>query len=419
MALAFAWNLVALAALQAGARAAGWWRFGAHGGLLLGMPVDLYLGWALLWSAIPCLAAPDLAPAVALGLAFGLDLLAMPGLAPLVQLGPRWLAGEAIGCVLCLLPGLLLGRWTRDGTHLAGRATLQAIAFAGLTLFLLPEVILEQTGGSWQHLLGTPRWAASISAQLLCVPGMLGLAAVQELAARGRGTPVPFDPPARLVTSGPYAYVSNPMQLAVTLLLLGWGAALGSPWVAAAGLVGHLYSAGFAASDEQADLVARFGDRYRAYRREVRAWVPRWRPWHPSLVPPLEVGPPGKGMAAALLARLYLAEGCLPCSQLRRWLAARHPTGLILLSAEDHPDRDLERLAYDPADGGAEESGVAAIGRTLEHLHLGYALVGWTVRLPLLRPLLQLVADAAGAFPRRVRRRCLVAGAGHTPPAGR
>src|SRR5579863_9545384 len=58
--LAALWNVVALAALQAAARAAGWWRFGAHGGLLLGMPVDLYLGWVLLWGAIPLLAAPRL-----------------------------------------------------------------------------------------------------------------------------------------------------------------------------------------------------------------------------------------------------------------------------------------------------------------------------------------------------------------------
>jgi protein-S-isoprenylcysteine O-methyltransferase Ste14 len=418
--LAAAWNLVALAALQAGAREAGWWHFDARGGLLLGMPVDLYLGWVLLWSAIPLLAAPRLPLAATAALFVGLDLVAMPRLAPLVQLGPHWLAGEAAGCVLCLVPAQLLARWTRDGAHLAGRATLQACTFAGLTLFLLPTVILEQTGGGWQPLLGRPAWLSSLVLQLLAVPGMLGLAAVQEFAARGQGTPLPFDPPSRLVTSGPYAYVANPMQIAGALLLTAWGIVLGSPWVAAAGPMCHFYAAGFAAWDEDSDLARRFGGRYRAYRREVRAWLPRWRPWHPSLAtatPPLGVPPSPTSPPAA---RLYLAESCLPCSQLRAWLAARRPTALDLLAAEDHPGRELERITYDPADGSPEESGVAALARALEHLHLGYALLGWTARLPLLRPTLQLLADAAGGSPRRVPRRPLAAtGAVIPPPRGR
>jgi protein-S-isoprenylcysteine O-methyltransferase Ste14 len=420
--LAAVWNLVALAALQAGAREAGWWHFDARGGLLLGMPVDLYLGWILLWSAIPPLAAPRLPLAATAALFLGLDLVAMPRLAPLVQVGPHWLAGEAAGCALCLVPAQLLARWTRDGVHLAGRATLQACVFAGLTLFLLPAVILEQAGGGWQSLLGRPPWLSSILLQLLAILGVPGLAAVQELAARGRGTPLPFDPPSRLVTSGPYAYVANPMQIAGVLLLTAWGLVLGSLWVAAAGPMCHLYSAGFAAWHEDTDLARRFGGRYRVYRREVRAWLPRWRPWHPSL---------GAGAAAAAVstrspqsvvlpqpaavpqpqapppARLYLAESCLPCSQLRTWLADRRPTALLLLAAEDHPGRDLERITYDPADGSPEESGVAALARALEHLHLGYAFLGWTARLPLLRPALQLLADAAGGFPRRVPRRPL------------
>jgi protein-S-isoprenylcysteine O-methyltransferase Ste14 len=422
--LAAVWNLVALAALQAGAREAGWWHFEARGGLLLGMPVDLYLGWVLLWSAIPLLAAPRLPLAATAALFLGLDLVAMPRLAPLVQLGPHWLAGEAVGCALCLVPSQLLARWTRDGVRLAGRATLQAFTFAGLTLFLLPAVILEQTGGGWRSLLGRPAWLSSLVLQLLAIPGILGLAAVQEFAARGRGTPLPFDPPSRLVTSGPYAYVANPMQIAGALLLTAWGLVLGSPWVAAAGPMCHLYSAGIAAWDEDTDLASRFGGRYRAYRRAVRAWLPRWRPWHPSLA----TGTPASAASAApspaspaspSAARLYLAESCLPCSQLRAWLAARRPTALVLLAAEDHPRRELERITYDPADGSPEESGVAALARALEHLHLGYALLGWTARLPLLRPALQLLADAVGGFPRHVPRRqpCAIGHASSPGPA--
>ena len=47
--LAFAWNLPALLMVHVAAIAAGWWSYDADGGLLLGMPVDLWLAWAVLW----------------------------------------------------------------------------------------------------------------------------------------------------------------------------------------------------------------------------------------------------------------------------------------------------------------------------------------------------------------------------------
>jgi protein-S-isoprenylcysteine O-methyltransferase Ste14 len=43
-----------------------------------------------------------------------------------------------------------------------------------------------------------------------------------------KGTPVPFNPPPKLVTSGPYAYVRNPMLSGVFIFLFGVGCALQS-----------------------------------------------------------------------------------------------------------------------------------------------------------------------------------------------
>ncbi len=392
--LAFLWNLCGLAVLQLLARRLGWWAFSARGGLLLGMPVDLWLGWALLWGVIPALALPRFPLPGVLAVLLWLDLLLMPRGVPLLTLGPRWLMGETAGLLTCALPALLLARLTRDRRLLPVRAFFQIALFAGLVLFLLPEIILEQTGGSWAPLLTRPRWLLSIALQLLALPAVLGVSAVLELVRRGGGTPLPYDPPERLVTSGPYAYVANPMQVAAVLLLAGWGALLGSPWVAAGGVMAHLYGLGLAGWDEVGDLDRRFGRPWRAYRAAVRSWWPRLYPWHPSLLPG---GPPP--------ARLYLARGCGPCSELARWFARRRPVGLVLLAAEDHPRRALERLTYDPGDdasGAFEEEGIAAFARGLEHLHLGWALLGWAMRLPLVRPFLQLVADASGAGPRRL-----------------
>lgn len=38
-----------------------------------------------------------------------------------------------------------------------------------------------------------------------------------------KGTPVPFNPPPKLVTTGPYAYVRNPMLSGVFILMFGLG----------------------------------------------------------------------------------------------------------------------------------------------------------------------------------------------------
>ena len=56
--LATIWNLPALLVLHRLAARFGWWSFEADGGLLDGLPVDLWLGWALLWGAVPQLAFP-------------------------------------------------------------------------------------------------------------------------------------------------------------------------------------------------------------------------------------------------------------------------------------------------------------------------------------------------------------------------
>src|SRR5207247_8223439 len=47
--LGFFWNLPALLVVNVVAIRMGWWQYDARGGLLLGIPVDLFLSWAWLW----------------------------------------------------------------------------------------------------------------------------------------------------------------------------------------------------------------------------------------------------------------------------------------------------------------------------------------------------------------------------------
>jgi hypothetical protein len=198
---------------------------------------------------------------------------------------------------------------------------------------------------------------------------------------------VPFDPPRRIVTSGIYAYVRNPMQLAAVVLLTMWGAVVGNWWVSAAGLMAHVYSSGLAGWDENADLVQRFGDDWVAYRRGVRRWLPRLRPWFSREAAP---------------SRLFVAASCGMCSEVGQWFARHDSRHLAIVPAEQHPSLALSRITYEPSDGGAPETGVAAVARALEHIHLGWALVGAALRLPGLRQLAQLLVDASGGEPRAI-----------------
>jgi len=385
--LAFFWNIRALLIVNSAAARLGWWHFDARGGLLLGTPVDLLLAWAWLWGALPALACPSLPLAVVVAAGLAADLVLMPAAAPVVQLEPLWLAGEAGALLVALLPAQLIARWTLGDEHLAGRVALQVVAFSGLVLFVLPAIAIDGSGSAWIDPLTRPAWQIGLLAQLLAVPAVIGLTAVQEFVTRGGGTPVPFDPPRRLVTTGVYAYVRNPMQLSAVLLLMVLALVLWNPWVAVAGIMAHVYSAGLAGWDEDEDVRGRFGDTWTAYRRGVRRWLPRLRPWQPPDQP---------------ASRLFVSEHCQMCRDVARWFNRRGARQLAIVPAETHPSRALTRITYEPADGSHSASGIEAIARALEHIHLGWAFVGFFFRLPGVRALTQLLADASGAEPRRI-----------------
>jgi protein-S-isoprenylcysteine O-methyltransferase Ste14 len=311
-------------------------------------------------------------------------------MSPVLQLGRTWLAGEAIGLLIALIPGQLLARWTIRGEQLAGRAALQVVAFCGLMLFLLPASIIEGSGSPWVNPLTRSNWQLSLIAQILAIPALAGLSAVQEFVTRGGGTPVPFDPPRRLVTTGMYAYVRNPMQLSAVVLLLLLGAAMQNFWIAIAGVMAHIYSTGLAGWDEDEDLRKRFGTSWETYRRGVRSWLPRARPWRRADEPP---------------GRLYVAESCGMCRDVGRWFQQRGVSGLSIIPAEAHSSRALTRITYEPGDGTRAASGVEAAARALEHLHLGWAFTGCVLRLPIVCQSVQLLVDASGGGPRVLRYR--------------
>lgn len=382
--LAISWNVVLLVPLQLVASRAGWWSFALPPDARIPFPVELIAGWAIAWGALPVLIRPRPRLWLLLAAAAALDLMLMPMLTPMVRLGEWWLVGEAVAICTCLLPGVLLGWWMTDRRHLGCRAAMQVLTFALLAAVLLPATIGSLTSGGAVTITPGPSMLWPQLALLLAIPG---LSAVQEFVERGRGTPIPFDPPERLVSSGAYAYVANPMQLSMALCYLPLGAMLHSWWVALAAVMSVVYSEGIARSDEEHDLVERAGGDWDAYRADVHRWLPRRRPFDRSRIG----APPG---------RLYVDGECPECTQLGRWLLDRDPVGLSIQPASAYPGPALERITYDPGDGARHEQGVAAVARALEHLSLGWALIGMLARLPVLVQALQFLTDASGGEPR-------------------
>jgi protein-S-isoprenylcysteine O-methyltransferase Ste14 len=123
--------------------------------------------------------------------------------------------------------------------------------------------------------LTLPAWAGVCGIAAIAVGGALGLTCGFLFAARGYGTPAPFDPPREFVVAGPYRYVRNPMYIGGLVTLAGFGLAQRSPAIlllaAGSALLVHL----FVVLLEEPQLEWRFGDGYRTYKRSVNRWLPR------------------------------------------------------------------------------------------------------------------------------------------------
>jgi protein-S-isoprenylcysteine O-methyltransferase Ste14 len=97
---------------------------------------------------------------------------------------------------------------------------------------------------------------------------------VWEFALRGRGIPAPLDHPKRLVVTGLYRYVRNPMYVGVLLVLLG-EALLFQSWSLLWYLVGFfLVIHATVLVYEEPNLRSKFGDSYAAYSAAVARWLP-------------------------------------------------------------------------------------------------------------------------------------------------
>lgn len=142
----------------------------------------------------------------------------------------------------------------------------------GLLLGLFPywisktDVPLFDTG-MWKYL-AIPLWIIGAGTMIWCF---------SDFTVKGRGTPAPFDPPRKLIATGPYRYVRNPMYVSGLVTLAGW--ILWSPLtpLMTAFFAFFLAAHTFVVFYEEPALKKKFGTSYNHYLEEVPRWIPKFR----------------------------------------------------------------------------------------------------------------------------------------------
>jgi protein-S-isoprenylcysteine O-methyltransferase Ste14 len=149
-------------------------------------------------------------------------------------------------------------------------------ALVGGTLFflLLVPCLLLVIGAWAARLLPQPSCPETISYGIVSVATLLGLSILVWAAwtqwRSGHGTPAPVAPTERIVTTGPYRFSRNPIQLGGSLYFLGFVTFYGSLTAGIIAFVLTLIGASvYHKFVEEKELLLRFGDDYREYRERT------------------------------------------------------------------------------------------------------------------------------------------------------
>src|SRR5499425_3485921 len=95
-----------------------------------------------------------------------------------------------------------------------------------------------------------------------------------RFAIQGLGTPAPVAPPQRLVVTGLYRYVRNPIYVALVSLIFGQGLFFSSVGVLEYGLAVWLGFFAWVLIFEEPTLRGKFGKDYEDYCARVPRWIP-------------------------------------------------------------------------------------------------------------------------------------------------
>lgn len=231
--------------------------------------------WAL-WITVPWTAI------VAVGMAVYATATGLAGWGALVMVIA---AGASIAAGIVLLCGRAPVEWlitgplafrsaAKVGTRtLLARTGLQTLFFWGTFLLVIPLVV-SLVEARWSLRMEVPPIVHLAGGVLLVAATALGIWSAVSMSVEGEGTPLPSQMARRLVITGPYRYVRNPMAVAGIAQGISVGLILGSWLVVAYSLFGSLLWNSVVRPLEEADLEARFGSEFVEYSNRVSCWLP-------------------------------------------------------------------------------------------------------------------------------------------------
>ena len=114
---------------------------------------------------------------------------------------------------------------------------------------------------------------------ILIVAGAPGIVdSFARFALEGLGTPAPIAPPQKLVVTGLYRYVRNPIYIAVVAVILGQALLFGDWRLVWYGALLWLFFHVAVVMYEEPTLEQTFGTQYETFRTDVPRWIPRLTP---------------------------------------------------------------------------------------------------------------------------------------------
>ncbi|NVO10773.1 MAG: isoprenylcysteine carboxylmethyltransferase family protein [Bacteroidales bacterium] len=118
---------------------------------------------------------------------------------------------------------------------------------------------------------------------IMCIGLFIMILTISSFVRIGKGTLAPWNPTKKIVISGLYAYVRNPMIIAVLIVLIGESIAVLSLnifiWTVIFFVINNIYFLVY----EEPNLERRFKDEYRDYKGSVPRWVPNLKPFKSDL----------------------------------------------------------------------------------------------------------------------------------------
>jgi protein-S-isoprenylcysteine O-methyltransferase Ste14 len=114
-----------------------------------------------------------------------------------------------------------------------------------------------------------------LSLPLLLVGAVLALSTVYSFT-KARGSPVPLNPPRRLVTTGLYNWIRNPMLLGWIMMLFGIGILLNS--ISLLLIFTPLFillNVVYLKTVEEKEMEKKFSKEYLSYKKRVPMFIPR------------------------------------------------------------------------------------------------------------------------------------------------